>query len=260
MDWITVVQITLFGILIAQIVAWVLNKQKARKKDAPFQPPPPLPGPMTEIERQWLVQTDAQVRALARAGLAGMAVIGSEPGPLETRVGGPLIVPKGKEAPTNQFGKPLLPLLLLRLSDLPQTEGNVLPKRGWIQVLIEPDDPLDIPVPAPQGAGFRLIHFREETEFDVYPVDPSGEGLDLIWDSVTEGDGVMETGFSIEFELVNDIAPNTHHKLDSLPDGRHTKEFNDAFDKQYYALEDERVRCDVMIGGQAVFTQDDIRY
>ena len=101
MDWITVVQITLFGILIAQIVAWVLNKQKARKKDAPFQPPPPLPGPMTEIERQWLVQTDAQVRALARAGLAGMAVIGSEPGPLETRVGGPLIVPKGKEAPTN---------------------------------------------------------------------------------------------------------------------------------------------------------------
>jgi len=46
----------------------------------------------------------------------------------------------------------------------------------------------------------------------------------------------------------------------AIPDGRHTKEFNDAFDKQYYALEDERVRCDVMIGGQAVFTQDDIRY
>ncbi|MDC0136134.1 DUF1963 domain-containing protein [Sulfitobacter sp.] len=117
---------------------------------------------MTEIERQWLVQTDAQVRALARAGLAGMAVIGSEPGPLETRVGGPLIVPKGKEAPTNQFGKPLLPLLLLRLSDLPQTEGNVLPKHGWIQVLIEPDDPLDIPVPAPQGAGFRLYTFGKK--------------------------------------------------------------------------------------------------
>ena len=82
----------------------------------------------------------------------------------------------------------------------------------------------------------------------------------MIWESVTEGDGVMETGFSIEFEPVNDIGPNTHHKLDSLPDGRRTKEFNDAFDKQYYALEDERVRCDVMIGGQAVFTQDDIRY
>tara|TARA_B110000977_G_scaffold200784_1_gene292601 strand:+ start:3093 stop:3371 length:279 start_codon:yes stop_codon:yes gene_type:complete len=80
LDWITVVQITLFGILIAQIVAWVLNKQKARKKDAPFQPPPPLPGSMTEIERQWLVQTDAQVRALARAGLAGMAVSDQSPG------------------------------------------------------------------------------------------------------------------------------------------------------------------------------------
>ena len=206
------------------------------------------------------MRTQEQVRALSRAGLAGMAVPRSVPDPLDTRVGGPLIVPKGKKAPTNQFGKPLLQLLLLRLSDLPRTEGNVLPESGWIQVLIEPDDPLDIPDASNQSAGFRVIQFEDGTAFDVSPVDPTAEGLDMIWNGFAEGEGVMSTGLSLTFEPVIEIAPNTHYKLERLPDGRRTKAFEDAFDAQYNALENERISCDVMIGGQAAFTQDDIRF
>jgi len=47
MDWITLGQIALFGILIAQIANWVIKKKKAKQEPEPFNHAPPLPGPMT---------------------------------------------------------------------------------------------------------------------------------------------------------------------------------------------------------------------
>jgi len=254
LDWITLAKFAILATFGVQVVHWLLK----RRKDA--QLAKWRSGPIAEAEQRWLDRTEQTRRGLVRPGLRGKAIANSKPGPLDTRVGGPLIVAKGTQTPSNEAGQALCPLLVIRLSDLPDVEGNVLPRDGWVQVLVEAHEPWEMPTPTAQGASFRVLHYPAGTEFDVHPVDMPAALDHLAWDSPEEDAALLIAGYSLEFEPVQDPALNTHYKLESLPDGPCTKAFDEAFDAMYYANQEERPGYDVMIGGQAVFTQEDIRY
>jgi len=216
--------------------------------------------PMRAFEKRYLETLENELRQFARHGLSGKVRSDAARTPLDSRVGGLLIVPKGTDMPTNALGQPLLPLLVIRLSDLPDTQGNVLPSEGWIQVLVEATEFWDVPLPMSQGGSFRIIHYPEGTEFDVHPVDPKVAKDHEAWKPNRIPLELFSTGLGLDFEAVLDSVPLWYYKLSNFPGRFMTKAFVDADD----ALSDEHARkmlcCDVMIGGHAKFTQEDIRY
>lgn len=258
MDWDTIGFIALGVTIISQLVIWWVDRKDPRKLKWLRRLIKRFP--MRASEQRFLETYEKELRDFARPGLCGTVRSKAAQTPLDTRVGGPLIVPKGSKMPTNALGRPLLPLLVIRLSDLPEAHGNVLPADGWIQVLVEAYDFWDVPMPISQGASFRVIHYAQGTEFDVHPVDPLVAKEHAAWDSMDNVPELFSAGLSIDFEPVLSSVPFNHYKLSDLTARFTTKAFDDAFDALHDALEDETPRCDVMIGGHAAFTQEDIRY
>lgn len=259
MDWITIIQAVCVVAFLTQVLIWSLNRNTPKK--TPRRRAPRLPGPMKDFETAWLARSERQIKSLTRHGLAGKADLASNPGPFDTRIGGPLIVPKGMTPPSNAMGQPLVQLVLIRLSDLPDTAGHVLPKQGWLQVLLDGHDPWRLSEPTIQSADFQLIHHDDATDFDIQPLDPAVAKDHVAWDAFRDKDRLLSTGFSLTFTPVRDTPPPSHYKLEDLPDDEGgTQAFDEAFDKRYDTMDEQRESCDVMIGGQAVFTQEDIRH
>lgn len=196
------------------------------------------------------------------SGLRGRAVPHSDPDPLASRLGGPLLTPKGTSIAVDEVGERLQQILLLNLATLPTLKGVALPKAGWLQLLIGCDDMFGCKYPSQQGQGFALIYHPEGTSFDITTQDyKPGQYPPWFSRDRSERDRIRITGRRLDFTPVLDTPTTAHHMLHDTLCGKGPRSavMENALQELLTKLAEMRGRYDVMLGGHADFTQEDPR-
>jgi uncharacterized protein YwqG len=175
----------------------------------------------------------------------------------DSRIGGPLIWPKGQTPPQDKSGTPLILLAQVDLATLPHALD--LPRAGLLQMLIAPFDSWGCEFPSTNGNGFVVILHPPGTKFAAPIAPPSGAGP--FRRRGPSGKTYAAGGAGISWVLVNCPPAPADYRLARLATAgpRHNPAEEEEIDILYSDLSLQRGTYDIMLRGNPDFTQNDVR-
>lgn len=196
------------------------------------------------------------VNEFSVAGLRGLVDTNTPVEPQGTRLGGPLLWPKGQAVPQDGEGKRLILLAQINLSTLPQRLG--LPDEGLLQFLIGTDDLMGADgFPTTNGKGCVIVLHPMTTIFEQHE-DRTTEEAEY---SPFQNRSVERSGIAIQWESVDWPPSPVDYRIEKIMnDGRKLSPADE--DMTYLFLDEilqERGSFDILLGGNPDFTQYDIR-
>ena len=175
-------------------------------------------------------------------------------GDLDSRLGGPILWPKGQTPPMDESGQMMVLLVQINLADMDGALG--LPKAGHVQVFVHVGEFFGLNLQDMTFGGFHAAYHPAGTEFDRHP-------FAMPPDAVTPFmiPGIEAEGRAIKWDRARIPPTFWDYRIEgkiralTLDDAS----ADEALDKVWQALADQRGLYDVLLLGTPDFTQDDIR-
>jgi uncharacterized protein YwqG len=241
--------ITFAALLLAGIV-WALRRRPKviaeAKKPIPATDQTPADSASTALLRTTFA-------ALTELGLRG-TMTKEAAGPTDSRIGGPLVWPKGETLPVDETGRAFVLLAQVDLGSLPARLD--LPASGLLQVLITANEMFGCEFPSGQNAGMRVVIHPSDAEFAPCPGPIAGPDTSPIHikDAKPEGN-------KITWDLIDCPPSGLDARLSDLiyPTPRASQAEEMATDAMIDAASVARGHYDIMLRGNPDFTQSDPR-
>jgi uncharacterized protein YwqG len=262
MTYIFLIILAIFGIFIFIVISRMTEKIFSPKSVTDSHPTAKLPvkdAPISEETKQAISTVKAQ---LSEAALPfSEFIVGEEPPKTanESRLGGPVYLPKGAQWPLDQTGGKLLFLAQINFAQMPMLKD--FPKTGILQIFIANNDLFGADFDTPEK-GVLTILYHEALEANAechdnlpYPALRSDYSSEAYSPFLSEA--VQTQGRAVRFDpAVKQMTPDlTHWKYDSIADGIEDEEAVEALWDEL-ALE----RPAHYVGGHISLTQSDFRY
>jgi uncharacterized protein YwqG len=193
------------------------------------------------------------ITALTEPGLRG-SMTPYAAGPTDSRIGGPLIWPKGETLPLDETGRAFILLAQVDLSTLPAPLD--LPRSGLLQILITADEMFGCEFPSAQNAGMRVVLHPADASFAPCPNPVSSTA-----DTPITVKNLYPQGQKIAWEHINCPPSFADSRLSDLlypPQGLSPAD-KTAVETLNIATMQARGPFDIMLRGTPDFVQSDPR-
>jgi uncharacterized protein YwqG len=242
------IKLILLAVLLLVGVVWTLRRRG--KTIAP--PPKPVPE-LTAGDSPHIASVRATIAALTAPGLRG-TLMPEAASLTDSRIGGPLVWPKGQTLPVDETGRAFILLAQVDMASLPAPLD--LPRSGLLQILITADDMYGCEFPSAQNAGMRVVLHAKDAEFAPCPgpiAYPDATPISV--------KNLMPEGQKIAWEQIDCPPSFADSRLADLiyPDQRLSPDDESAIEAVNIAATKTRGHYDIMLRGHPDFTQSDPR-